>query len=164
MNLDIRADIREVHEALKEVEISFRKVHKKILTALTIQMRNRVTKQIYKSVKKDTGELRASIYKWSKSDRTGVVGSTRQYYAQTIEYGKRIVPRKNARVVGKKTMLRYLTFKDKEGNWHKVREVNVRPHPFFFNPIENFVNSPDFEKTIDKVCAKILQKAGLATN
>lgn len=163
VSLDIRADIKSVHEALKEVDISFRKVHKRILSALTIQMRNRVTKQIYKSVKKDTGELKASIYKWSKSDRTGVVSTRKQYIAQTLEFGKRIVPRKNARIVGKKTVLRYLTFKGKDGVWHKVREVNIRPHPFFFSPIEQYVNSPEFEKTINAVCEKILKKAGLET-
>lgn len=162
MILDIRADIREVHEALKDVEVRFRTVHKKILSALTIQMRNKIAKQVYsKGLKKDDGTLKSSIYRWSKSDRTGVVGSSKQYIAQTHEWGKTIVPRKNASMVGKKLVTRYLWFKAKDGNWVKTKESRVPARPFFFATAQAFIDSPDFNKAIEKVVDSIIKKAGL---
>jgi len=162
MILDIRADIREVHEALKDVDVKMRKIHKKILTALTIQMRNKIAKQVYsKGLKKDEGDLKKSIYKWSKSDRTGVVGSSKQYIAQTHEWGKTIVPRKVASMVGSKLVTRYLWFKAKDGNWVKTKESKVPARPFFFSTAQAFIDSPDFTKAIDGAVQSVLKKAGL---
>jgi phage gpG-like protein len=149
MILDIRADITEVHEALKQVDINLKHINKKILTALTIKMKNAVSKKIYTVLKKKDGQLKKSIYKWSKSDTAASVGSMMQRIAQTHEYGKKILPKKK----------KYLSFKV-DDVWIRTKEVNIPARPFFFATVDTFIGSSEFQATIEKTLDKALKKAG----
>lgn len=149
MNLDIRANIHEAHEALKGMDKQLRGINKKILTSLTIKIKNRVTKNLYSHVEKQDGYMKKTIYKWSKSQSFGVVGLAHQGLAQTLEYGKHIVPKKK----------KYLTFKVGDA-WVKTKEVNVPAHPFFFAEVDAYVSSPEFVNAIDAVVMKAFKRAG----
>ncbi len=151
VKLDIKGDIQEVHSSLKELNIQLKHINKKILTALTIALRNKIAKNVYTVLKKDTGKLKKSIYKYSKNDFRGSVGSTLQYIAQTHEYGNVLRARDWPA----------LHFKTKDGNWVTTKQVKIPARPFFFATAEAFVGSEDFTKTIQAAVDKAVKKAGL---
>jgi len=147
VELVITNDLDKLEARLKELGWYTPKLAGKILRAVSGKMKARIRRYVYKHVKKDTGTLREKIYSTVKDangfSRVGVI-SKYQYISQTLEYGKTILAKRH----------KYLTFQDKQGNWTKTKKVTVPAHPFFFNEVDAFLRSPEYQNTLDKTLDK----------
>jgi hypothetical protein len=147
VDLRITSDVAKLDAELKKLGYYSPKIANKILRAVVNKAKARVKRMVYRHLNKGTGELKKRITtsvrgEWAR------IKSTPPYIAQTLEYGKTILPVKR----------KYLTFKDKEGKWIRTKKVVIKPHPYFFDEIQAFLASTEYQEVLDKTLAKEIQR------
>lgn len=147
MDLRITSDVKKLDDELKKLGYYSPKLANKILRAVVSKAKARVKRQVYRTLKKGEGTLKRRITS-SVNGEWARIKSNPPYIAQTLEYGKTILPVKK----------KYLTFKNKKGEWIRAKQVVIKPHPYFFNEIEAFLASTEYQQVLDKTLQKEIER------
>ena len=151
ISLDIRSEAGEVAAAMKELGVAMPVAVKRLLRALATAAKKRVKRNMGKYLHNRTGDLKAAIYGFRRSEGHAVVAAGQVFRSEILERGGVIKPKKG----------KYLTFRGDDGSWHKAKMVTIPARRFFSRSIDGFESDPEFLGTADKIIAKEIRKAGL---
>ncbi len=138
-----------IKSQIKALEGNAEKVEKKILKSVATILRNKLRKAFKKifSVNNETDKDILGVSKKKHIAFVGIAGR-KQYKYKPHEYGKEIKPKKK----------KFLSFKNKEGTFIRVKSVNIQRQPFFFETVERYDYKKDVEKILQREVKKLWNK------
>lgn len=148
IKIDVKADVQEVQDGLKELGLELRGIGRKILRALATLTKKQVKRRMGLYLKERTGQLKAAVYGFARSPEHAVVATGRGYVAETLERGAVIGPSKQ------KTLSFY-----GDSGWRRMHSVTIPAKRWFSQSSAGFEDNPEYQSTIDKVVGKAIKKA-----
>lgn len=168
IKLDAKAEVTEAKLGLEALGLEIAGIGRKILRALATIGKKRVKARMFNfihartfdfsltrsksgkiGVKSQEGGLQAAVYGFARTKTLGVVASGLGFYAEILERGGTIRPKKG----------KFLTFRGDDGDWHRMPSVTIPAKHWFSKSIEGLEEAPEYQSTIDKVLGKAIQKA-----
>ena len=147
IDVTVRTEIDDAVNGLVDMGVDAKKAMRGILTQLAASGRKLVRANMYGSgMGHVNGWLSRHVYGIRRSESHAVVAAPR-YISEILERGGTIKTKK----------AKYLTFKV-NGEWKKVKSVNIPAKKWFTSAIGNFEESGVFKAAIDKGIEKVIKK------
>ena len=152
LSLSLQHQKDEINEYTRKLGYFFPNLQRKLLGAIATKIFGSVKKSLKKKVKSRTGGLASGLFKKNYATYSRVTFNGKQIgKANALESGTHILPKKR----------KVLTFKI-DGRILRAKEVRVLPRKFFQEGTDNFINSPEMKKTLDKTVSDLIKKENLA--
>ncbi len=158
--ISVKSEVDDCLAYFHGLEANESKITKAIMTSVGQGGRIAVRKRYSSVLKKGTGKLYDSIkYKVFDKGRSVIFsanansGKRTSKDGRTARYGYMLSSGYTIRAKKKK----WLTF-FRDGKWHKVEEVTVRPRDLIESPIDRYAESHDMDNRIEKAFKKQVDK------
>jgi len=137
--IQVKNDIDYTVNALKDMGKYFGESVKYIVRTMSAGVKKRITSNMYQHTGRRNGWLKKHVYSVKRSPSMYVVSAPR-HIAEALEKGTTIHTKKS----------RWLTFKTKDGSWHKVKSVTIPPSKWYTQSYDGFEDTGDYKAAIEK--------------
>jgi hypothetical protein len=144
IEFDAKQTLHQLDLAKKDMNKIARKMMNKVFLAVKKDAKSKMKGGVLNKV---SGNLMKSIKYRSWADFTGYIKAGSKY-ATSHEYGATILPKKGE----------FLTFKNAEGEFKKVRQIVLKERKFLFPSFQDYWQSSKAEKIMDDVLDQALKE------
>ena len=151
--IDVQTDFEEVYKMFEKLEKEKVKVVRAILSGTGSTAKNRAKKKYKQKLGMGTGKLYNSITRKVIKSGKAVIIEAKARKNEKVFYGYALA--KGSKITAKNA--KTLTFKI-DDKWVRKHEVKLPQFDFIEEPVNAYLNSPEFPKRIDKILQKQLDK------